>query len=280
MSMFGWALLAAFGVAVCNGVAAVLQKSGADSAPVARSLHLGLLVRLIRNWPYMLGTTLDLASGALILFAVHILPLFLAQSIVASSVTITFLIERFILHRYSHGRAYIAVGLVFIGLVLLAFTAVPETVHALPAASRWGIVAGMLPLALLGALVSRSHHRYSAPALAVLAGTAFGGVAIAGRVLLFPEPLWHIVTEPLLYAFVGYGLMGILFFTLGLQRATATALATVMVITETVIPAIVGVLLLGDRVHQGLWPVAIAGIVAAVSGAAMLSTIRQKQQST
>src|SRR6266540_2386393 len=180
MNMFAAALTAAFGVAVCNGVAAVLQKSGADSAPPARSLKLGLFVRLIQNWQYLLGTLLDVLAGGLIVFAVHTLPLFLAESIVASSVAITFLIERFILHRYSVRLAYLAIGLVVAGLVLLAFTAVPETVRHIPVSTKWGIGLALIPLALLGAMCSRLQGHWTAAALAVLSGIGFGGTAVVG----------------------------------------------------------------------------------------------------
>jgi hypothetical protein len=84
--------------------------------------------------------------------------------------------------------------------------------------------------------------------------------------------------EPMVYVFGAYGLVAILLFTIGLQRATATALATTMVITETLVPAATGILFLGDQVHNGLWPLALAGIAAATSGAVLLSSIRQRQK--
>jgi len=272
---FGWALLAAFGVALCNGVAAVLQKSGADSAPKARSLAFGLLIRLARNWPYVLGTALDVIAGGLIVFAVHTLPLFLAESIVASSVAITFVIERFLLHRYSARRAYLAIGMVIVGLILLAFTAVPETAAHISTVTIWGIGLALVPLAGAAAWCSRQQGHWTANALAVISGIGFGGTAIVGRIIPFPDPFWHILGQPLTYVFAAYGLVAIMAFTIGLQRATATALATTMVITETVVPAIVGVVLLGDHVRAGLWPLAIVGIIAATCGAALLSSIRQ-----
>jgi drug/metabolite transporter (DMT)-like permease len=275
--MFWISLAAAFGVALCNGVAAILQKEGADTQTRASSINPNLVWKLLHDWRYTFGIALDLAAGGLILVAVHSLPLFLAQSVIACSIVITFVIERFILRRYDIRRAYPALGLVLAGLVLLALAAAPEEIRQASMATHWGILLAIVPIGLLGALFSRIAHPVSAVFLGSLAGVAFGGTAVAGRVLTLPSPAWHILSDPALYAFGLYGGLGILLFTVGLQRASATTLTTIMVTAETLAPAIVGIVLLGDTVRPGLWPAAVGGVTLTLTGALIIAAGTQRQ---
>jgi hypothetical protein len=141
--------------------------------------------------------------------------------------------------------------------------------------TSWGILLTMIPIGLLGALCSRISHPASAVFLAILAGIAFGGTAVAGRVLSVPTPLWRILLDPAAYAFVLYGGLGVMLFTIGLQRASATALTTVMVTAETLAPAIAGILLLGDTVRPHMWPAAIVGVGLTLCGALIIATAKQ-----
>ncbi len=267
---FWVALFAAISCAICNGVAAVLQKEGADTQKRATSLDAGLLVRLLQDWRYSLGIVLDITAGGFILIAVHSLPLFLTQSIVASSVAVTFVVERFALRRNTV-KGFRALLAVLSGLVLLACTATPEQATVVSEQTRFLIAAAVVPVALVGALCARSKKPWSANALAVLSGVAFGSTSISGRGLVVPDPFWHILANPLFYSFGLYGLLGILLFTIGLQRTSATALNTVMVITQTIVPSVVGIFVFDDSVRQGLWWVAASGSTLTLVGAVWIA---------
>ena len=67
---FRLAVLAAAGVALANGIAAVLEKIGADKTAEAQSLKVGLLLKLLSDWPYLLGLALDGVAWILTLVAV------------------------------------------------------------------------------------------------------------------------------------------------------------------------------------------------------------------
>ena len=54
---------------------------------------------------------------------------------------------------------------------------------------------------------------------------------------------------------------------MALQRGSATALSAVMFTTNTVVPSLISLLVLGDQVRSGYIGPAIAGFVPAVSGA-------------
>src|SRR6266571_1594145 len=104
-------LSAAVGCAVCNGVAAVLQKQGADKETRAVSLHVGLLFRLLKKWPYVFGVILDGLAWALTLVAVHSLPLFVVQPVIALSVVVTAIVERTVFGRRLGWKHIVYIGL-------------------------------------------------------------------------------------------------------------------------------------------------------------------------
>lgn len=279
--MSSWiSLAAALGVTMANGVAAILQKEGADSQERATSINPKLVLRLLRDWRYVLGVLLDIIAGGLIVVAVHNLPLFLVQAIVACAVVITFIIECFILKRYRIQHAYRALGMVFAGLVLLGVSAVPESARHVSLQTDWGILLAILPIALLGMVFSRVKHPVSAVFLAILSGMAFGGVAVAGRVLDVPDPFWRLFENPAVYAYILFGGLGVTLFTVGLQRASATVFTTIMVTAETLVPASIGVFFLGDTVRPELWPVAISGLVITLVGALLIATAKQTHLKT
>jgi uncharacterized membrane protein YdcZ (DUF606 family) len=62
-----------------------------------------------------------------------------------------------------------------------------------------------------------------------------------------------------------------LFFTTALQRGSVTTTTAAVVVAETLMPALIGVFLLGDGTRQGFTWVAVAGFVLAVAGALALA---------
>ena len=59
-------------------------------------------------------------------------------------------------------------------------------------------------------------------------------------------------------------------YSLALQRGSVTAASTALVVTQTMVPTIVGVTFLGDQVRSGFWPVAVAGFLLTAAAAAVL----------
>jgi hypothetical protein len=78
-------------------------------------------------------------------------------------------------------------------------------------------------------------------------------------------------TNPATYALLLGGGSAFLLLTSALQRGSVTTATAGMVIGETVGPALVGVVWLGDRTREGLEWLAVAGFVVAVAGALALA---------
>jgi drug/metabolite transporter (DMT)-like permease len=265
------ALAAAFGCAVCYGVGSVLEQIGARREEMATSLDPRLLIRLAGQLPYLAGLVLDGVGWVLSLVALRTLPLFLVQSAVASSIAVTAVVARLVLRTKLDAADGIAIGVIIIGLIVLAVAAAPEEARPVGAVFRAVLVAGVVVLAMAAAAMARAEVGRGALGLAAVAGLAFSGTAIAGRVVAIPDHLVDIAREPVAWALVAYGVMGILVFSIALQRGSVTTTNAMLFAVETVVPTLIGVVFLGDRARAGRWPEMVAGCAATIAGAVVLA---------
>lgn len=264
--MFTLAILAVVGCALCNGVAAILQKMGADRQRKATSLDARLLVRLTHSTPYVVGLVLDLLGWVLTVFAVRFVPLFLAQAIIATNVAVTALLERVVLHHTLPKKMWWWLAVLFAGLALLGASATQQRAIVVHGALEWIIVVVPVLCLALGALLARMKGLPASFALASLSGVAFGGTSVVGRVLPLSAQWWSVLASPLLWALVLYGLAGVWLFTIALQRSLATTVNASMTAAQTLAPAIVGLAFLNDTVRGNTWLLLIFGMAAALIG--------------
>lgn len=264
-------LLAALGCAVCNGTAAVLQKVSADKEKNVSNLDARLLWRLFQDKPYLIGIALDLLGWVLTIIAVHYLPLFLVEAVIAASIVVTALIERIFRHRAVGLKAYAAIGIIVVGLGLLALSAAPERARPISNLLRWLIVLAPGLIALVAFVLARRKSYGTAIGLAILSGLAFGCTSVIGRIFTVSRPLWHTTYNPLIFALIASGVLGILLFSIALQRALATVVSASMTASQTLIPAIVGILFLGDEARNGLWYLVVIGTSLTLGGITFLA---------
>jgi drug/metabolite transporter (DMT)-like permease len=271
-------LLGAFGAAVCYGVGSILQAVAARRTQSAEGLDPRLLIRLFGSWRYLLGIGLDVIAFLLSIAALRSLPLFVVQSIVASFLAVTAVLGAIFLHMPLSRSDWIALLLVIAGLVLIGLSAAEDRAVSVSAAERWGVLVAAAALGVLAVPLGRINGAPGAAALGLLAGLAYGAVAVAARVLpgsvrldtLFSD-LGTLLTDPSIYALILAGGVGLLAYSTALQRGSVTQATAPLVIGETVAPALVGVLMLGDRPRPGWGWAAALGFVLAVAGALSLS---------
>ncbi|AZI58664.1 hypothetical protein EH165_11490 [Nakamurella antarctica] len=262
---FGLAVLAA----VLSGSGSVLQSIGVRRAGSAGGSAVALAD--LRKQPfYFAGLLSDILGFLCAATALHRLPLFFVQSVVASSVGVTALISVILGTRI--GRAgWTALAIAGAGLVALAASAEPGPSTPLPRTWHWILLLGVVPIAGIGYLGYRVHRRYSAPVLALAAGLSYAAVAISARSFHAPDEFWQILGEPAAWAILVNGLSAAILFALALQKGTATTVAAVVFSTQTVFPSAVGLLVLGDSVRSGFAVVAAIGFFCAVGGAVSLA---------
>lgn len=260
--------------AVATGTATILQARAADSAANRSLGPLAALLAILRQGWYVAGIGLDLVGFVASVIALHHLPLFVVQAVVSGSVGVTAALAAALGVRL--GRREVGCLVVLgVGLILLAMSASAEDPHALEGHRPWLLVAAVVPVAALGIVGLRlptAHGTGAAAAvLALAAGLGFTVVAVASRTLVVPPHWWRLISSPTVLAIVLTGGLGMAFFAFALQRGTATTVAAISFATETVLPAAIGLLLLGDSPRTGYGAVAAAGFAATVAAAIALA---------
>jgi len=198
--------------------------------------------------------------------ALQRLPLFLVQAVIASSVAVTAVLSVRVFGIALTGRQWAAVGLACLGLALLTPSAESGEAVAATSTERITLLAVVVGSAAVGALAGRLTGAVGAAALGLLGGVGFGVVALAGRLLPSLAPA-DLLTEPLAYVLVLAGAVAFLLYSTAMQRGSVTTATAANVVTQTAVPAVVGVILLGDRIRDGWGLVAVLGFLLALGGA-------------
>ncbi|MBU2667072.1 hypothetical protein KOI35_26545 [Actinoplanes bogorensis] len=261
-------LFGAFGSALCYGIASTMQALAVRRTAPAEGLDLGLVVRLARSWRYLLGLAFDGLAFLLSLAALRSLPLFVVQSIVASFLAVTAVLGALVLKLPLRRSDKIGVAVVVAGLVLVGLAAAEETPKPVSMTVSWTILGSSIALLAVAVAVGR---RPGSAALGAVAGLGFGIVAVATRTLPAPLTISGLLADPAAYGLVISGGTALLSYSIALQRGSVTLATAPLVVLETVVPAAVGLLLLGDKTRPGWGVAAAAGFVIAVLGALSLA---------
>ena len=264
-------VLAALGAALCYGVATVFQAIGARRTSSSDGLDPHVLLRALRQWPFIVGTLLDISGYVCQFIALRGLPIFAVQATQAGNLAVTAVLAVPVLGARLRGREWGAVAAVCVGLALLGVSAGQEGASAVHDAFRWSLCAGVVVLAVAAWWCARLAEPWRSRLLGLLSGLGFGVVALATRVLTDFAPS-ALVRDPAAYALAVGGILAYLVYTIALQGGVVTAVAASLVVGQTVLPAVVGLLFLGDHSRPGVFvPLAVIGFVLAVLGALALS---------
>ena len=267
------ALFAAAGIALSYGLATVLQSVGAKSTTSSAGLDPGLLVRLLRSVPYLVGLALDGAGFLLTVVALQSLPLFVVEAFTAGALAVTAVAAALWLKVPLSRGEWIGVGAVVAGLVALGLSAGADEEVALETWAKWLPLGVSLLLLLVTIPAARIPGRAGVTVLGALAGFGFGLVGIATRTLETPISVTGLLTDPSTYGIIAAGGLALLALATALQRGGVTQATAAMVVAETVIPSAIGLAFLGDRIRPGWEVVAGIGLLVAIGGAVALSRL-------
>ncbi|MFE0138595.1 hypothetical protein ACFWY6_44715 [Streptomyces sp. NPDC059037] len=265
-------MICALGSAVCFGTASVLQAIAARAtAPGTGSgVDPALLLRAVRQWRYIAGLGLDGLGFVLQIIALRSIPIYAVGAALAASLAVTAVVSARLLRVRLSGVEWGAVVVVCAGLAMLGLASGEEGDTAGSTALQYAMLGVAVGVLLLGAVAGRLPDRGRALVLGLGAGFGFGVVEVAVR-LIDEVSLGALVTNPATYALLVGGGAAFLLLTSALQRGSVTTATAGMVIGETVGPALVGVVWLGDRTREGLGWLAVLGFVVAVAGALALA---------
>ncbi|MGH6655380.1 MAG: hypothetical protein ACRDVE_09250 [Actinocrinis sp.] len=266
----GWGLGAALVAALCYGVASVLQAVGARRVEKTEQIDHRLLVRVFQSLPFLAGTALDAVGLCFNLFALRRLTLFTVQAVVNTNLAVTAVVSVLLLRVVLDRRDKTAVGAVICGLVLLGLASGPEGKGVFETEDRYVLLIAAAALALAAMIIANVYKQAHPAVLGALSGFLFGLFGISVRVIPSLAP-HHLVTDPATYAAIISSATGFLFFAAALQRGSVTAATAALVVGETAVPALVGLIALGDTTRHGCAPVGVIGFLFAVGGALALS---------
>lgn len=265
-------MICALGSAVCYGTASVLQAVAARAAEpgTGSGVDPALLLRALRQWRYVAGLALDGLGFVLQIVALRAVPIYAVGAALAASLAVTAVVAARLLRVRLSAREWSAVGVVCAGLALLALSSGAEGTEGGSTALRLAMLGVAVAVLLAGAVAGRLPDRPRALVLGFGAGTGFGVVEVSVRLIDGVTP-GELVTNPAVYALLLGGGAAFLLLTSAFQRGSVTTATAGMVIGETIAPALVGVVWLGDRTRAGLGWLTVVGFAVAVAGALALA---------
>ncbi|UQT61570.1 hypothetical protein M4V62_17665 [Streptomyces durmitorensis] len=265
-------MICALGSAVCFGTASVFQAVAARAtAPGTGSgVDPALLLRAVKQWRYVVGLGLDGLGFLLQIVALRSIPIYAVGAALAASLAVTAVVASRMLRVRLSGVEWAAVAVVCAGLAMLGLASGDEGERVGSTTLRYVMLGVAVGVLALGAVAGRLPGRGRALALGLGAGFGFGVVEVAVRLIDDVSP-GALVTNPASYALLVGGGAAFLLLTSALQRGSVTTATAGMVIGETIGPAVVGVVWLGDRTRGGMEWVAVLGFAIAVVGALALA---------
>ncbi len=277
-----WAsLVAALVSAFCYGVASVMQAIAVRSAsrrsarirdgdPAASRVDPGLLVRLLGQWRFVASLGIDLVGFVAQLVALRRLPLFAVQAVIASNVAVTAVFAAWLMRARLSGREWLAVAGVVVGVGLLGSSAGAEGATTVGPGFQIGLMVAVAGVAVVGMAAARLSGWARTSALGATAGLGYAVLAVSARILPGFSP-GQLVRSPAAYTLAAAGIVSFLMYASALEGGSVTVATAAVVLAETVPPAVVGVVFLGDTTRHGLTGLAVAGFVLAVACAVALA---------
>jgi drug/metabolite transporter (DMT)-like permease len=240
---------------IIYGFSMVLQSVGVHRSE-GRPKPFGRLPPAMRHPAFLAGLLCDLVAWVLSRIALHELPVFVVQSILAGSLAVTVIAAEVFLHAPVHRRDHVAVAVALAGLVLVGLAAGPQEVTTVPRFYEFFVVLGAPLIAAVGILSLRRSH----PAVGgVLGGLALGGSSLAARTIQ-ADSVASVVRDPLTWALIAYSVTGLYLVTRALEYGRVGPVSATMWTAEIVPATIVGFVVLGDHARPGYGAVAIAGV--------------------
>jgi drug/metabolite transporter (DMT)-like permease len=268
------AYVAALISAVCYGLGSVLQSIAAKKVEEGEGgISLKDLSQIAKQLPYAAGILLDGLGWLFSLVALFRLPLFVVQAVVAASVGFVVLFSALFEKVVPTRRQVLFLVGLAVGLLGLAASGAPESARSAPGWFGPTMWVALFAFATAGfVLAKRTSGSGSASALGAIAGLSFGGTALCARSLSSGVDL-HLLLEPAAWAMALFGALGMVLFATALQRGSVTVTTAWLFTAETIAPAIVGMVALGDRSRPGMGLIALVSFLVTVAAAVGLTLV-------
>ncbi|NYH43211.1 multidrug transporter EmrE-like cation transporter [Micromonospora jinlongensis] len=272
----GWCFLAT--MIVAYGFANLLQSVAAARTTVHHTFDPGLLLRLAGHRTYLIGLGCQIGGFVFAFLARRDLPLFLVQASVAAGLGVTAILGVLVLKWRLPAAEVVLLALLFAGITALVLSARPAPSKQLGTAGSIALLVALGIIAVLGVFAVRLHGAPGSVALGSLAGLAFSSAAVAARPLASASSAEAFLAHPLFYLLIAHSIVGQLLLGLAMQRGSTTAAVAAMDAAGAVPAAIVGLLLLNDKIWPGREWLAAVGFLVTLAAVIGLTRYAQPQQ--
>ena len=263
--------------ALFNGVASVLQRMAAATAPASRALHLSLFSYLVRKKIWLAGIATVVLAAVCQAIALDTGPVALVQPIFIIELPFTLLVASRLNKRRLPRTTWWAVGLVTVSLGAGLAAAAPSGGSDQASTKVWItalIVTGAFEAVVITVGVrTRGNARAAALGLAAACGYALTATLMKSAVAVLPRGAGAFFGSWQLYATAVAGVGALFLLQNGLQAGTLVAVQPPLTLGDALISASYGVTVYGENVQTGGWLLVaeIAAVLAVTLGCIQLS---------
>jgi len=263
--------------ALFNGLASVLQRMAAATAPESRALHLSLFAYLIRRKVWLAGIGMVILAAVCQAVALATGPVALVQPIFIIELPFTLLVASRLNRRRLPRMTWWAVGLVTVSLGAGLAAAAPSGGSDQASTRVWItalIVTGIFQVVVITIGVrTRGNARAAALGLAAACGYALTATLMKSAVAVLPQGAAAFFTTWQLYGTAAAGVGALFLLQNALQAGTLVAVQPPLTLGDALISAAYGVTIYGENVQTGGWllVVEIAAVIAVTLGCIQLS---------
>jgi drug/metabolite transporter (DMT)-like permease len=245
---------------VLNSVAGLLQSDATRRVSRRRPL--------VAQPRYLGGVVVDGLGWACTVVALRYLPVFAVQAVLGGTIALTALAARRLFGSVLRPVDRASIAACVLGLVLVAASAGADRPSAVSVTAYVVLSVAAVGLAVAAVLLWRGDRAWP---LAVVAGLGFGGTSLAVRAVADPDGMAGLLSQPAPYLVVVFWVVGMATYSRALVLGAVSRVTAVFLVTEVLVPGLVGIALLGDTVRPGWWVPLLVGLMLAVTGVVVLA---------
>ena len=263
--------------ALFNGLASVLQRMAASTAPAAKTLHLSLFTYLFKHKVWLAGIGMVLLASVCQAIALATGPVALVQPIFIIELPFTLLVASRLARRKLPRMTWIAVALVTVALGLGLAAAAPSGGGTHASIRVWAmtlIVTAIFEAVVIGAGIrARGNARAAAFGLAAACGYALTATLLKSAVAALDHGVVAFFSSWELYGTAVAGVGALFMLQNALQAGSLVAVQPPLTLGDALISACYGVTVFGEDVQTGGWLLAaeIVAVLAIAVGCIELS---------
>ena len=263
--------------ALFNGLASVLQRIAASTAPASKTLHLSLFGYLIKRRVWLVGIGMVLLAAVCQAIALATGPVALVQPIFIIELPFTLLVASTLAHRRLPRRTWWAVGLVTVALGGGLAAASPSGGGTSASFKVWAltlIVTGIFQAVVIGAGIrARGNTRAALFGLSAACGYALTATLLKSAVAALDVSVAAFFSSWELYGTAAAGVGALFMLQNALQAGSLVAVQPPLTLGDALISACYGVTVFGEEVNTGggLLVIEIAAVLAIAVGCIELS---------